>query len=53
MKLLDACDFEQVRRGALAKLETRLTKHEGPVVVDDLSRRGAPVPFEFEPSSLE
>ena len=28
------------------------TKHERPVVVDDLSRRGDPVPFEFEPLPL-
>ena len=51
VNLID-CDFEQVHRDALAKLATRLTKHERPVVVDDLSRRGDPVPFEFEPLPL-
>ncbi|MFG0266297.1 MAG: hypothetical protein ACF8AM_14290 [Rhodopirellula sp. JB055] len=53
VKLLDDCDFEQVHRAALAKLETRLTKHEGRVVIEETSRRGDPVPLEFEPLPLE
>lgn len=52
VKLLDDCDFEQVHRAALAKLETRLTKHEGRVVIEDTSRRGDPMPLELEPLAL-
>ncbi|MEO9595719.1 hypothetical protein [Rhodopirellula bahusiensis] len=43
------CDPKQIRRDAQAKLEARLTQHEGRVVVDDLSRRGEAVPWELEP----
>ena len=46
------CDPEQIRRDALAKLETRLTQHEGTVVVEDTSRRGDAVPWELEPLAL-
>ncbi|MCR9209590.1 MAG: hypothetical protein NXI28_15265 [bacterium] len=51
VNLID-CDFEQVRRCALAKLETRLTKNEGTVVVEDTSRRGEAIPWELEPLAL-
>ncbi|MEO9591632.1 hypothetical protein [Rhodopirellula bahusiensis] len=43
------CDPEQIRRDAQAKLETRLTRHEGTVVVEDTSRRGEAIPWELEP----
>ena len=46
------CDPEQIHRDALAKLETRLTQHEGTVVVEDTSRRGDAVPWELEPLAL-
>ncbi|MCR9211396.1 MAG: hypothetical protein NXI28_24495 [bacterium] len=46
------CDPEQIRRDALAKLETRLTKNEGTVVVEDTSRRGDAVPWELEPLAV-
>jgi hypothetical protein len=49
---LIAADFEEVHRNALAKLETRLAKHEGTVVVEDTSRRGEVVPWELEPLAL-
>ena len=44
-----ACDPDQIRRDAQASLESRLTKHEGTVVVEDTSRRGDAVPWELEP----
>ncbi|EKK02306.1 hypothetical protein RBSH_02342 [Rhodopirellula baltica SH28] len=47
-----ACDPDQIRRDAQVMLETRLTQHEGPVVVDDLSRRGEAIPWELEPLAL-
>lgn len=46
------CNPEQIRRDALAKLETRLTKHEGSVVVEETSRRGDAVPWELEPLAV-
>ncbi|PHQ34588.1 hypothetical protein [Rhodopirellula bahusiensis] len=46
------CNPEQIRRDAEAKLELRLTKYEGTVVVEDTSRRGDAVPLELEPLAL-
>jgi hypothetical protein len=51
VSLID-CDYAQVHRDALAKLETRLAKREAVMVVEDTSRRGDAVPWELEPLAL-
>ncbi len=46
------CDPEQIQRDALAKLETRLVKREGTMVVEDTSRRGDAVPWHLQPLAM-